>query len=135
MKDISVSDLMSTALMTVGPRDTVERADLDMKLAGIRHFPVVDERNHLIGVVSDRDLLRAFGSREIERVVVKDIMSKKVQTVSEDTSAVDAVEAMLEHKIGCLPVVGDDGHLVGLVTETDFMLVAFRALNGEDLVR
>lgn len=135
MKDISVSDLMSTALMTVGPRDTVERADLDMKLAGIRHFPVVDERNHLIGVVSDRDLLRAFGSPEIKRVVIKDIMSKKVQTVTEDMAAVDAVESMLEHKIGCLPVVGDDGHLVGLVTETDFMLVAFRALNGEDLTR
>jgi len=135
MKDLSVSDLMSTALMTVGPRDTVERADLDMKLAGIRHFPVVDERNHLIGVVSDRDLLRAFGSPEIKRVVIKDIMSKKVQTVSEETAAVDAVEAMLEHKIGCLPVVGDDGHLVGLVTETDFMLVAFRALNGEGLSR
>ena len=130
-----IRDLMSTALMTVKPGDTVERADLDMRLADIRHFPVVDDRHHLVGVVSDRDLLRAFGQMEAKTVTVKDVMSADVYSVNPDTSAADALEQMMERKIGSVPVVEEDGQLVGLVTETDFLEVARRALQGEELVR
>lgn len=134
MSDLTVSDLMSTALITVGPKDSVNRADLEMKLAGIRHFPVVDARNHLVGIVSDRDLLRGFAESDV--VSVGAVMTTDVQTVTEDTSAAEAVELLIEHKFGCLPVTGDDGQLVGLVTETDFLQVAHRALlDSEDLGR
>jgi len=126
---------MSTALITVRPRDTVERADLDMRLANIRHFPVVDERNKLVGVLSDRDLLRAFGVADRKHVVIAEIMTTRPITVTEDVSAAEAVELMLEHKIGCLPVVSDDGHMVGLITETDFLEVAHRALSGGSMTR
>ncbi|HUH06092.1 MAG TPA: CBS domain-containing protein [Kofleriaceae bacterium] len=121
---------MSTALITVGPKDSVNRADLEMKLAGIRHFPVVDARNHLVGVVSDRDLLRGFAHGDV--VSIDAVMTTDVQTVSEETSAAEAVELLLEHKFGCLPVTGDEGQLVGLVTETDFLQVAYRALMDRD---
>lgn len=124
---------MTTALLTVAPNETIGRADLEMKLAGIRHFPVVDKRNHLVGVVSDRDVLRAFGDADITRVKVSDIMTMLVETVTEDAPAIDAVTLMLEHKIGCLPVTGEEGQLVGLVTETDFLRVAHRALAGKKL--
>jgi CBS domain-containing protein len=133
MSALTVADLMSTALITVHPKDTIARADLEMKLAGIRHFPVVDDRNHLVGVVSNRDILRGLGGAD--EVAVKEVMSTEVQTASEETTAVDAVEMMMEHKIGCLPIVADDGHLVGMVTETDFLQVAHRALSGGDLAR
>jgi CBS domain-containing protein len=134
MSDLTVADLMSTALITVGPKDSVNRADLEMKLAGIRHFPVVDGRQHLVGVVSDRDLLRGFGRTDV--VSIASVMTTDVHTVSEETPAAEAVELLLEHKFGCLPVVGDDGRLVGLVTETDFLRVAHRALlNSADLGR
>ena len=135
MSELTVSDLMSTALLTVTPDETIGRADLEMKLAGIRHFPVVDKRNHLVGVLSDRDLLRAFGDADVTRVKVADVMTVNVETVTEETAAIDAVTTMIEHKFGCLPVVGEAGQLVGLVTETDFLLVAHRALAGEDLGR
>lgn len=134
MSDLTVSDLMSTALITVGPKDSVNRADLEMKLAGIRHFPVVDARNHLVGIVSDRDLLRGFAESDV--VSVGAVMTTDIQTVTEDTSAAEAVELLIEHKFGCLPVTGDDGQLVGLVTETDFLQVAHRALlDSEELGR
>lgn len=130
MSDLTVSDLMSTALITVGPKDSVNRADLEMRLAGIRHFPVVDARNHLVGIVSDRDLLRGFANGDV--VSIDAVMTTAVQTVTEETSAAEAVELLLEHKFGCLPVTGDDGQLVGLVTETDFLQVAYRALTDRD---
>lgn len=134
MSDLTVSDLMSTALITVGPKDSVNRADMEMKMAGIRHFPVVDGRNHLVGIVSDRDLLRGFANAEI--VSIGAVMTTNIQTVTEETSAAEAVELMIDNKFGCLPVTGEDGQLVGLVTETDFLQVAHRALmDREDLGR
>ena len=126
---------MSTALITVSPAHTVAKADFEMKLAGIHHIPVVDERNHLIGIVSDRDMLRAFGDSGAKMVAIRDVMSTKVLTINQDEPATLAIELLLEHSIGCLPVLGDEGQLAGLVTATDFLEVALRALSSESLGR
>jgi CBS domain-containing protein len=130
--DITVSDLMSTALLTATPSETIERADLDMKLAEIHHVPVVDERNHLVGIVSDRDILRAFGSSDTQRIKIADVMSSDVKTAGPDDPASAAAETMLDEKISCLPVIGEDGQLVGMITNTDFLDVARKALAGDD---
>jgi CBS domain-containing protein len=126
---------MSTALITVTPGQTVELADLEMKLAGIHHILVVDERNHLVGIVSDRDLLRAFGLTDQKQITMRDVMTTDVRTVDQDASAKIAVQLMLDNDIGCLPVTGDEGQLAGLVTATDFLQVAARALSDESLGR
>jgi CBS domain-containing protein len=131
MRPVLVSDLMSTALLTVRPRDSVERAELDMRLAGIRHFPVVDERGRLVGIVSDRDLLRAFGQVDAKRVKIADVMTTDVVTVTDYVPAANAATLLLERKIDCLPVVGDEGQLLGLVSATDFLELARRMLTGK----
>jgi len=136
MANLNVEDLMSTALLTVSPSDEIGAADMDMRLAGIRHFPVVDEHNNLLGVVSDRDVLRQIGAAGGGKVKISDIMTRDVETTTADTAAADALELMLDKKIGCLPVTAeDDNHLVGMITETDFLQVALKALNDEDLSR
>ncbi len=124
---MTVSDLMTTALITMKPKDTVASADVDMRLAAIRHIPVVDDRGKLVGILSNRDILRAVGGGS--NATIGDIMTKSVHTVTEDTPAAEAAEIMLEHKIGALPVVGDGNQLVGLVTESDFVAVARDLLN------
>ena len=130
---ITVSDLMTTALITMTEQDTVGHAELDMELASIRHIPVVDDRSHLVGILSNRDLARALGRGGTATVRIGDIVTRRVHTVVETTMAHRAAAMLLEHKIGALPVVGDDGQLVGLVTETDFLRVAHRALRGRPL--
>lgn len=129
LKGLVVSDLMTTALMTLRGRDSVSRADFDMKLARIRHLPIVDEKQRLIGIVSNRDIMRALGSGKKDAVSVAKIMSTTPITVNPSQPAHEAAALMLEHKFGALPVVGDEGELVGLVTETDFLEVAHRALS------
>lgn len=129
-----VEDFMTTAVITMKATDTLSRVDLEMKLAEIRHIPVVDENNHLLGVVSDRDVLRSrarFGEEAPLRIA--DVMTRKVRTASPSTPAHEAASTMLEHRIGCLPVIGDSEQLVGIVTETDFLVVAKRALAGHDV--
>ena len=132
-RDLAVTDLMSTALITAKPKDLILRAEKDMAIADIRHLPVVDDRNRLVGIVSNRDLLRAIGGGK--RRLIGEVMTSKVRVVRPDTPAREAAQLMISHKIGALPVVGDEMELVGIITETDFLQVAVRALGGTPIPR
>jgi len=122
---------MSTALLTAKPSDIIERSDVDMRMAAIRHLPVVDERNRLVGIVSDRDLLRQMSEMGTAKVRVSSVMSANPITTSIDDDAATAIELLLEHRISCLPVVGDEMELVGVVTDTDFLRFAHQTLCDE----
>jgi CBS domain-containing protein len=88
----------------------------------VRHIPVVGARNRLVGILSNRDLLRSIGGPRGR--AIGDIMTRRVHTVRASDPARRAVDLLLEHKIGCVPVLGDDEQLVGIVTETDFLRIA-----------
>ncbi len=135
LKNMTVNDIMTTALVTLRPRDTVSQADLEMKVADIRHIPVVDEHGILVGILSNRDLLRSLSRTGSGKVAVHEVMSTDPVTVTPETTAAEAAELMLTHRIGALPVVGDEEQLVGIVTETDFLELAYRALSGQRRVR
>jgi CBS domain-containing protein len=129
MRRKSVGDLMSTALLYLHERDSLEQAHLSMRAAGVRHIPVVDSGRRVVGILSDRDILRAMAEDTLDRPVSA-AMTREVRTVRPDTPAHEAARVLLEHKIGSLPVVGDDEQLVGIITETDFLRVACEALGG-----
>ena len=126
---LTVGDVMSPGPIALHERDAISAADLEMRLAGVRHLPVLDAGNHVVGILSNRDLFRAFGGGKRSRPV-HEIMTKGVVTVHEEMQAHEAAELMLERKIGALPVVGDDEQLVGIITETDFLQIATKALAG-----
>lgn len=122
----TVEDVMTTALSTIHPDEPVDTADLEMKLADIRHIPVVGSRNRVVGILSDRDVLRSLGGPKGRAIA--DIMTRRVHTVRASDPASRAVDLLLEHKIGCVPVLGDEDELVGIVTETDFLRLARESL-------
>jgi CBS domain-containing membrane protein len=117
---MKVQSLMSTALVTVRDTDSVGAAEAEMKLGAMRHVPVVDEKGNLIGILSARDVLQALAKGK-KRVRVGEYMTRKLVTVTPDTAAHTAIDLLLDNQIGSLPVVGSDGHLMGIVTETDFL--------------
>jgi len=129
-KHLNVEDLMSTAVISLKETDTLGRAHLEMHVATIRHIPVVDDRNHVVGILSNRDLIGAIATRQDTGVPVAELMTRSVRTVRQGLPAHQAAEILLEEKIGSLLVVGDDEQLVGIVTETDFLSVAHKALQG-----
>ena len=127
----TVRDIMSAEVTTLGRNDTLLLAKDIMNLGRIRHFPVVED-DELVGVVSQRDLYRAslgtvmqYGEKAqrafLESVAVKEIMVDPI-SIGPDATVGDAARLMMEHKIGCLPVLEDD-RLVGIVTETDMLQV------------
>jgi CBS domain-containing protein len=123
---IPVDAVMSTALLTVKDTDFVSAAATRMEAAGIRHLPVSDAKNHVVGMISQRDVAAA-GRRSKKRA--GEVMSRDVLTVRPDDPAGKAVGLMLENKIGSLPVVDEEETLIGIVTETDFLQIAFQALS------
>src|SRR5688500_10984454 len=124
MHTIRVRDLMTTSLITIKASEPVRFADIEMQVGNMRHLPVVDGKNHVVGMLSSRDLMRVAGTA----AQVKDIMTPEVVTVREDTPAHEAAALMIDRKIGALPVIGVDDQLVGIVTETDFLEIAYDAL-------
>ncbi|MEE8467557.1 MAG: CBS domain-containing protein [Planctomycetota bacterium] len=121
---------MTSPALCIGPDTSIHAAVRLMDDAEVRHLPVVCLEK-LVGIVSDRDLLRATGwlpprmrdvssgGRDRERAV-SDLMHRPVMTVTPEDSVVTvAVEAVVQG-IGCLPVIDDD-QVVGIVTEFDLL--------------
>ncbi len=130
---LTVADIMSTALITVGANDPVTGAHAEMEVGVVRHLPVVDDRGHLVGVLSDRDVLRATSHKKPQRV--SEIMTRDVITARPETAAHTAASLMLEHGISSLLVVDEASTLVGVVTMTDYVELARRSLLGLPLER
>jgi CBS domain-containing protein len=119
---VTVEDLMTTAVVSVKPTHLLERAAEAMQVADIRHLPVVDERNRLIGILSSHDVVARRPIPPDELVAAA--MTRKVRSVTPTTLAHQAAALMIEHKIGSLPVLSSDGALVGVLTATDFLELA-----------
>jgi CBS domain-containing membrane protein len=131
--DLKVADLMSTAVISVRAAEPVTEAHAEMQVGVIRHLPVVDDRGRLVGVLSDRDLLRAARVHRPQKV--SDVMTRDVMTVRPEEAAHRAASRMLDHKISSLLVVDETETLVGVVTMTDYLELARRALLGLPLER
>lgn len=138
MAEMLVRDLMTTDVVTLDADESLLLADDVMRLGRIRHLPVVEGRR-LVGLVTHRDLLRASVSSlaglsrseeaSIKRAIpVREVMQMEVTTIAADKPALDAARLLLERKLGCLPVIGEDGSLVGILTEADFVTLARRFL-------
>ncbi|MBH5316225.1 CBS domain-containing protein [Paenibacillus sp. GSMTC-2017] len=119
-----VRDLMSTHCKTVTLQDNVYEIAVQMADNDIGFVLVVDEndRNKLIGAVTDRDLVvRGYAAKRPGSCPVKDVMSEALVTVSPEQDAEEAADIMANHQIRRLPVV-EDGKLVGVITLGDLSL-------------
>jgi acetoin utilization protein AcuB len=117
--------------VTIGPEASFYEARNLIHEKGVRHLPVVDKNNVLVGIVTDRDIREAAPSdatllsvQELNYLLGKLKVSSfmtpkdKLITISPDTIIEEAVQLMHDHKIGCLPIL-EGGKLYGLFTETD----------------
>lgn len=135
---------MSAPPVTVSRTDTLAFAEELMSVERVRHLPVVDG-DVLVGLVSQRDLLAASISTLSEpsdeddlemkrRHEVARVMRGTIETISPDARAESAAESMLTHRVGCLPVVDERHHLLGIVTSADFVRVARDILSHHEAV-
>ncbi|MFF0596368.1 CBS domain-containing protein [Streptomyces antibioticus] len=155
-----VSDLMSTSVVRVR-RDTGFK-EIAKLLAeyGITAVPVVDDEEHVVGVVSEADLLRKEAAgldpagllpvlrprpadrAKAEATIAQGLMNSPAVTARPEWTAVEAAQVMERHHVKRLPVVDETGRLVGLVSRADLLRVFLRGdsaireeISGEVLLR
>ena len=128
-----VSRSMTRKVITVDPDKTVFEAQELMADNHIRHLPVIDQNQQLIGIVTDRDIRSALPYNfikdscspeqraEISSLAVKDIMAVDPITVSPTFTIQDALLMIQKSKVGALPVVEDDGKLSGILSVRDLL--------------
>lgn len=130
--DPPVHARMTRMPSTLSPEDSLSAALKLMQALRVRHLPVVSEE-HVVGVVSDRDLRRAHGCNRREEQSVDQIMSRDVATITPDEPMSFAASKMLSRRIGSLPVV-EDTRLVGILTSTDLLDHCLEVLRDPDVV-
>ncbi|MFC1489331.1 CBS and ACT domain-containing protein [Thermodesulfobacteriota bacterium] len=124
-----VENWMSKPVITVDVNDSIRDAIKLVKQHVISMLPVMDKAK-LLGIITDRDLLRASASNTIHlkfnethnsasTIKVKKIMSRDPVTVPLGHTVEEAAQILLNHKISGMPVVNEEGHMVGTITKTD----------------
>lgn len=117
-----VADVMIGKVVTLSPHHSFNDVANLMNDRYFRHCVVVDQGGVVIGVISDRDILRTLARNPNSRSKSLDqIMTKQPVTVKRNTAIIDAVGKMLAKRINCLPVIDDDGRVCGIVTSTDLL--------------
>ncbi len=130
---VQVSELMSSNVLTVRDDVPLRQAATEMRLAHVRHMPVVNAKGRLVGMLSSLDVASTRRKAPGVDYLVAEVMSSRPVTVREDDEAHEAARLLRTRRIGALPVVREDGSLVGVVTESDFLEVAELALKGKPL--
>jgi CBS domain-containing protein len=129
---VGVEDVMSEDVITLTPEENLKRADEIMRTKAIKHLPVVDEAGHLIGLVTDKDVLESVCANlscmgECKRedlltsITVSDVMRGGVIVTYLGTPLRVAAREMMSYRINSLPVVDENELLQGIITESDFV--------------
>jgi len=135
-----VRDRMTPDPVTIAV-DTSVREALDLVRSNrFRHLPVVDQAGKLVGIVTEKDLVYAAPTPTsslsvfevnyiLSRMTVRQVMKTSVVTVGPDLPIEEAARVMVDHRIGCLPVVQNDD-LIGIISDTDIFRVFVEGLGG-----
>lgn len=113
-------DVMNRPIFTM-PSDThLDKVREEMQKKNIRHIPIVNNKK-LIGMISDRDLLKLKLSGAFTFLKAEEIMTTVIVVTEEETTIADIARVFVEEKISALPVIDKDHNLVGMISRTDIL--------------
>lgn len=124
MRTVLTKENMTKTLITIRWNESIEKAFQKMEEFRIRHLPVVDKDDFVVGIISDRDVNRAMNTERPgfdESVLVGDFMSWPAITVDEKASIADVAEGMVDEKVSAFLVTRNGNEVVGIVTSEDLL--------------
>ena len=134
-------NLMSAKLITMKPEDSIIDAHLTMKEKEIRHIPIINKENQLVGIVSSRDVQKAMIIKKLnefnnEIIIpsdykIQDFMNWPVVTVRENTHIKLVAEILLTEKISSLVVLDEKSNITGIVTTTDILAYVIKMIEDQ----
>ena len=128
-----VESYMSHAPIIIRNDTDYWKASEIMQEKNLHHIPVVNKNNAVVGLLTRRDLQIAAMHFKEAPVEVSEVMHSPVVTISPGELLSAAAQQMIDHRIGGLPVLENDGQLVGILTETDLLRALIDRLAKETL--
>lgn len=144
-----LGDIMGTPVLHCAPDDTLESALVTMQQYAIHRLYVIDSTSKAVGILSYPDIVgtlykyccscefgqrqkRAANSTDIVRYTVRDVMTKSIESVQENTSIQEVIEHLSSFKLGALMVEAKDGSPLGVISKSDIALAYKRKLPLHD---
>lgn len=139
---ITVSEIMTTDVVTLSPSNTLKEAHEITRRMGIRHLPIVSpESNQLVAVITQRTMLTKLvsivankGTSKLaeheNKTSVMELALSDFEWVTPKTNVADVAPYFLQNKLGCMPVIDEDKQLIGIITSSDFVKLAVKLLGG-----
>lgn len=135
----TVAELMTANPLFVRREQSLKDAHDLMRNKNIRHIPVLDEQDKLVGVLTQKKmiatvmgLLAKYGTSALERKekqqIIGELMDTDFATVQPEQALAEVISYFLKNKHGCLPVVDADEQLLGILTSSDFVRLAGQLL-------
>ncbi len=128
--------IMKSPVITLDPEMNIAEAWDFLQEKGVSYMPVMSAEKKLIGIISDRDLLKCLcitrvTDKDNTCEIVSDVMTDKVITASKVTDIRRIAKAMFEHHIGTMPIIDESGELAGIITRSDILyaLVTYPSLS------
>lgn len=136
-----ICDRMKKNPATATPDMSISEASAKMKAEKAHRLPVLDNEKHLVGIISEKDILLAAPSPAstlstyeinylLSRLKVKNIMSRNPLTITKTTTIEEAVKLMVENDLSCLPVM-ENGYMAGIVSKSDLFKILLELLGDK----
>ncbi|PIQ85792.1 MAG: hypothetical protein COV74_07170 [Candidatus Omnitrophica bacterium CG11_big_fil_rev_8_21_14_0_20_45_26] len=132
LRDTHIREIMNKKVITLHIDEAFSHVEEKMRQNCIRHLPVVDDENKLLGIITIWDFYRAYTPHKTEtgdyydqeamdRIILKHHMTPDPHTLRPDDKVAEAVQIMAEDKYSCIPIVDSENKLVGIVTQIDIL--------------
>src|SRR3954465_621567 len=116
----TLKEIMTKSPITVRPDDSARKAAGLMKDNHVGPIPVLDQERKLVGMVTDRDLaIKVVAEGRPAETKVGDVMSRDLFTCGPNDNVKEAIKMMETHQVRRVPIVDDQGHLLGIVAQAD----------------
>jgi CBS domain-containing protein len=133
MKDVPLKEIMVTGVIMGQIDEPLSEIESKLDEHAIRHLPIVDDKKHILGMFTHKDLAKClvphrtedgeyyYDKEEMDQFVLRYVMTKNPITLGPDDTLKHAVDVMAEHKYDCIPIAKTDGTLVGIVSQIDVL--------------
>ncbi len=127
---LKIAEVMTRDVKTVSPQNTMRDVMDSLRENRISGIPVVDENKNIIGLVSTEDLIKCLANQDIDKPVC-DYMTSQLVTVNSFDHLTEALKLFAKTSLGRLPVLGENGELVGILTKGDVTYGLLHALESD----
>ena len=138
LKATKIKEIMTPKVVSLKAGALFSEVPKQFNAHGIRHLPVVDENNKLVGLITQRDLYKVHSPRKLEdgswyydeealnEFILESVMLKNPFVMRPEDCVGDALLVMVRNKYGCIPIVDKDKKLCGILTRVDILKMAAR---------